>query len=68
MSFRCANGGFTKNEEPSLDELLGDPAVRLMMASDRVEEAHVRRVANRARKRLIASASTSASPRVHPRS
>jgi hypothetical protein len=68
MSFRCATGGFTKNEEPSLDELLGEPAVRLMMASDRIEEEHVRRVASKARKRLIASASPSASPRVHPRS
>jgi hypothetical protein len=68
MSLRCATVGFAKNEEPSLDELFGEPAVRLMMASDRVDEAHVRRVASKARKRLIASASTPASPRVHPRS
>ncbi len=60
MPFRCANGPFAKNEEPSLDELLSEPAVRLVMASDRVDEAHVRRVANKARKRLIATASPSA--------
>jgi hypothetical protein len=34
-----------KNEEPSLDDLLAEPIVRLVMARDHVDEAAIRRLA-----------------------
>ena len=34
--------GTTSRREPSLDELLGDPATRLLMRSDGVDEAMLR--------------------------
>ena len=34
--------------EPRLDELLADPLIRLVMASDAVEEADIRRLAHAA--------------------
>ena len=52
MPFRCARGAFSRNEEPTLDELLADRAVRLMMASDRVEEAEIREIAAALRARI----------------
>jgi hypothetical protein len=42
MPFRSASGQFTTNEEPSLDELLAEPIVRMMMTRDGVEEAELR--------------------------
>ena len=33
MPFRCASGDYTHNEEPTLDALLGEPIVRLVMAA-----------------------------------
>jgi len=51
MPFRCARGAYSKNEEPTLDELLAEPAVRLVMARDRVDEAEVRRIAAETRER-----------------
>jgi hypothetical protein len=36
---------FTLNEEPSLDELLSEPIIRLLMARDGVDEEIVRRLA-----------------------
>jgi hypothetical protein len=51
MPFRCARGTFTHNEEPTLDELLVEPAVRLLMARDRVDEAEFRRLAASTRER-----------------
>ena len=44
MPFRCASGQFTRNEEPSLDDLLSEPIVLRMVlcARDGVEEADVR--------------------------
>jgi hypothetical protein len=39
MPFRCARGAYTCNEEPRLDELLGEDAVRLVMARDGWTEA-----------------------------
>jgi hypothetical protein len=45
MSFRCAQGRFTRNEEPSLDDLLAEPAIRSVMLRDGVEEAAIRRLA-----------------------
>jgi len=52
MAFRCARGAYSKNEEPTLDELLAEPTVRLVMARDRVDEAEVRRIAAETRERL----------------
>jgi hypothetical protein len=43
--------------EPTLDELLADPGVRLLMARDHVDEAVVRHIANRVRERIERSAS-----------
>lgn len=37
--------------EPRLDELLSDPLIRLVMASDAVEEADIRRLARSAGRR-----------------
>ncbi len=37
--------------EPTLDELLDEPIVRMLMASDRVEARHVRRLMNEAQHR-----------------
>jgi len=51
MPFQCARGAFTRNEEPTLDELLSEPAVRLIMARDRVDELEVRRIAVETRER-----------------
>jgi hypothetical protein len=45
MPFRCAQGNYTHNEEPSLNELLSDPIVRLLMVCDHVDEATVRQLA-----------------------
>ena len=42
MPFRCTAGAYINNEEPSLDELLADPLVKLLMARDGAEEATVR--------------------------
>jgi hypothetical protein len=42
--------------EPTLDELLAEPAVRLLMARDRVDEALVREIANSTRERIRAVA------------
>src|SRR5215211_8121763 len=44
MPFRCASGDYTHNEEPTLDALLGEPIVRLVMARDRVAEDHIRQL------------------------
>ena len=52
MPFSRASGLYTRNEEPTLDELLAEPIVRLLMARDGVEEETVRRVFVAARTRL----------------
>jgi hypothetical protein len=44
MPFCCASGDYTHNEEPTLDALLGEPIVRLVMARDRVAEDHIRQL------------------------
>jgi hypothetical protein len=44
MPFRCASGEFTNNQEPTLDALLGEPIVRLVMARDG-SEAKIRTIA-----------------------
>jgi hypothetical protein len=38
--------------EPTLDELLAEPSVRMLMARDGVDEAVVRKIAEEARARL----------------
>jgi hypothetical protein len=45
MPFRCARGAYTCNEEPRLDELLAEDAVRLVMARDGWTEARIRMLA-----------------------
>jgi hypothetical protein len=42
MPFQCARGPWSKNEEPSIAEVLSDPVVRAMMARDGVDEVEVR--------------------------
>jgi hypothetical protein len=57
MAFQCARGAWSKNEEPSLDELLAEPAVQLVMAKDGWEDAKIRRLAawvRASRRKLIA--------------
>jgi len=45
---------YTKNEEPTLDELVAEPIVRLLMGRDRVREEDVRRLLRAAAKvRLV---------------
>jgi hypothetical protein len=48
MPFRCTDGPYINNDEPSLDELLADPMVKLLMARDGAEEATVRQLAKAA--------------------
>jgi hypothetical protein len=49
----CARGPYTRNEEPTLAELLSEPIVRLVMARDRVKEADVRRLTKAAAKERL---------------
>jgi hypothetical protein len=56
MPFRCAAGAFSRNEEPTLDELLAEPIVHMVMARDRVDEASVREIAAEVRRRSRAKA------------
>ena len=54
------------NAEPSLDELLDDPIVRLLMQGDRTGESEVRQLIERVRKSLIATGddgATASAPR-----
>ena len=44
MPFRCANGQYSHNEEPSIDEILAEPIVRMLMARDGVDETDLRRL------------------------
>lgn len=56
MPFRCAKGlPFSENEEPSLDELLAEPIVRLVMARDRVDEVRIRQLAAQVREGRLMS-------------
>lgn len=43
------------NAEPSLDDVLGDPIVRLLMQGDRTGESEVRKLIERVRTSLAAS-------------
>ena len=51
MPLKRARGAWAKNEERSFDELLAKPAVRLMMAKDRVKETEVSRIISEMRYR-----------------
>jgi hypothetical protein len=42
MPFCAAKGTYTHNEEPSLEELLNEPIIRLLMARDGIEVETVR--------------------------
>jgi hypothetical protein len=44
VPFRCALGAYTHNEEPSLDELLAEPIVQLVMKRDGLTEDEVRAI------------------------
>ena len=46
--------------EPTLDELLADPGVRLLMAKDGVDEAALRQIARKIRERIKRSRSRKA--------
>ena len=37
MPFSAPHGAYTHNEEPSLDQILNEPIIRLLMARDGVE-------------------------------
>jgi hypothetical protein len=37
MPFSAEHGDYTHNEEPSLEEILNEPIIRLLMARDGVE-------------------------------
>ncbi len=50
--------------EPTLDELLAEPSVRLLMARDGVDEAVLRKIAKEARARLRESTVPAAPPPV----
>ena len=52
MPFSRARGLYTRNEEPTLDELLAEPIVRLVMVRDGVEDETVRRLGVAAQRRL----------------
>jgi len=58
--------------EPTLDELLSEPAVQMLMAADRITEAVLRRLASEVRERAKMSQSTRLATqksrvyRVHP--
>ena len=58
MPFQCARGAWSKNEEPSVDELLAEPAIRLVMARDGVKEAEVRRIVSELRNRRASRVAT----------
>ena len=51
MPFRCARGPFAGNEEPTVEALLSEPIVRMVMARDQVEEAELRRIISEFRTR-----------------
>ncbi len=45
------------NAEPSLDDVLGDPIVRLLMQGDRTGESEVRKLIERVRASLVEAGS-----------
>jgi hypothetical protein len=58
MPFRAlCQTDVTQYGEPTLEELLADPGVRLLMARDRVDEALVREIADEVRERIRHDAS-----------
>jgi len=51
MPFRCARGPFSRNEEPTLEEMLSDDVLRLVMARDRITPEALRQLASEVRAR-----------------
>jgi hypothetical protein len=57
MDVRAVCQGSIDVTEPTLDALLAEPIVRLLMARDGVEESALRRLASEIRARIAARAS-----------
>jgi len=51
MPFQCARGPFSKNEEPTLEQMLSDDIVQLVMARDRITAEALRQLASEVRAR-----------------
>jgi len=51
MPFQCARGPFSHNEEPTLEQMLSDDIVKLVMARDRMTADAMRQLASEARDR-----------------
>jgi hypothetical protein len=51
MPFRCARGPFSHNEEPTLEQMLSNDIVQLMMARDRITAEAMRQLASEVRDR-----------------
>ena len=52
MPFRCARGPFSHNEEPTLEQMLADDIVQLVMARDRMTAEAMRQLASEVRDRV----------------
>src|SRR3954454_20043098 len=51
MPFRCASGEFTEDQEPTLEALLAEPIVRLVLAGAGLNAAPLRAVPEEVRRR-----------------
>jgi hypothetical protein len=51
MPFQCARGPFSRNEEPTLEQMLSDEIVQLVMARDRMTAEAMRQLASEVRDR-----------------
>ena len=51
MPFQCARGPFSRNEEPTLKQMLSDEIVQLVMARDRMTAEAMRQLASEVRDR-----------------
>jgi hypothetical protein len=52
MPFQCARGPFSHNEEPTLEQMLSDEIVQLVMARDRMTAEAMRQLASEVRDRV----------------
>jgi hypothetical protein len=53
MPFQCARGPFSHNEEPTLEQMLSDDIVQLVMARDRMTAEAMRQLASEVRDRAF---------------
>jgi hypothetical protein len=51
MPFQCARGPFSHNQEPTLEQMLSDEIVQLVMQRDRMTAKAMRQLATEARER-----------------